>query len=424
MQLRKQRTVRPSLFDALHTYNYRLWASGQIVSLIGTWMQRIAQDWLVLELSGGNGFAVGVVMALQFGPTLFLSVWAGVLADRYDKRRLLMATQAAAAVFGVALGVLDVGGVVELWHVYVLALLLGCSSAIDAPVRQSFTIEMVGIERLPNAIGLNSMTFNLARIVGPAIAGVGITLVGTGWVFLVNSASFVAVFWALKIMRTDELFTVDRAPSRTGQVREGFRYVAGRADLCVILATVFVVSTFGINFPLALSVIARNTFGKGADAYGLLSTMLAVGTMIGATLAARRSSTPGIRLFAASAIAFGALETVTGVMPAFWAVALMLIPAGAVQLTFSTVAMNILQASIPSDMRGRVMGIYMLCFLGGTPLGSPLLGWIADVVDPRAPLIVGGVVSLLAGLGAAVVVRRMHPAPPAPVVVTQAARKG
>ncbi|MDQ1181425.1 MFS family permease [Rhodococcus sp. SORGH_AS 301] len=412
MQLLHRRTdgsaARPSLFDALHSRNYRLWASGQIVSLIGTWMQRIAQDWLVLELSGGNGLAVGIVMALQFGPTLVLSVWGGVLADRYDKRRLLMATQAAAAVFGLVLGLLDVGGVVALWHVYVLALLLGCSSAIDAPVRQSFTIEMVGPARLPNAIGLNSMTFNLARIVGPAIAGVGITLVGTGWVFLVNAASFAAVFGALAAMRPAELFTVERAPRRKGQVREGFRYVAGRPDLCVLLATVFVVSTFGINFPLSLSVIARNTFDKGADAYGFLSTVLAVGTLIGATLAARRRGTPGIRLFVLSAVVFGIFETLAGVMPAFWAVAVMLIPAGAVQLTFSTIAMNILQASVPSDMRGRVMGIYMLCFLGGTPLGSPLLGWVADVVDPRAPLVLGGIVSLIAGLGAALVVRRTH----------------
>ncbi|MBT1191629.1 MFS transporter [Rhodococcus kroppenstedtii] len=399
-------TDRPSLFDALHTRNYRLWASGQIVSLIGTWMQRIAQDWLVLTLSDGNAVAVGIVMALQFGPTLVLSVWGGVLADRYDKRRLLMGTQAAAAVFGLVLGLLDVGGVVELWHVYVLALLLGCSSAVDAPVRQSFTIEMVGPDRLPNAIGLNSMTFNLARIVGPAIAGVAITAVGTGWVFLANAVSFAAVFAGLAAMRTDELFRVDRAPRQSGQVREGFRYVASRRDLCVVLATVSVVSTFGINFPLALSVITRNTFGRGADAYGLLSTVLAVGTLIGATLAARRRGTPGLRLFVASAIVFGIFETAAGLAPAFWAVAVLLIPAGLVQLTFSTVAMNILQATVPSDMRGRVMGIYMLCFLGGTPIGSPILGWAADVLDPRAPLVLGGIVSVVAGTVAAVVVTR------------------
>ena len=253
------------MFAALKTHNYRLWASGQIVSLVGTWMQRVAQDWLVLTLSGGNGFAVGIVMALQFGPTLFLSVWGGVLADRYDKRKLLMITQVFAAVCGLVLGVLDVGGMVELWHVYVIAFILGCSSAIDAPVRQSFTIEMVGKETLANAIALNSMTFNMARIVGPAVSGVLITLVGTGWVFLINAVSFAAVFGALVAMNVGQLFRVEPAPRAKGQVREGFRYVWGRGDLRVLLATVFMVSTFGLNFPLSLSVLARNTFGSGAQ---------------------------------------------------------------------------------------------------------------------------------------------------------------
>ncbi|OZC55225.1 MFS transporter [Rhodococcus sp. 06-621-2] len=390
------------MFAALRTRNYRLWASGQIVSLVGTWMQRVAQDWLVLTLSGGNGFAVGIVMALQFGPTLLLSVWGGVLADRYDKRRLLMITQVFAAVCGLVLGLLDVGNVVELWHVYVIAFVLGCSSAIDAPVRQSFTIEMVGKETLSNAIALNSMTFNMARIIGPAISGVLITLVGTGWVFLINAASFAAVFGALIAMRAKDLFAVERAPRAKGQVRAGFSYVWGRPDLRVLLATVFVVSTFGLNFPLSLAVLARNSFGSGADAYGLLSTTLAVGTLLGATLAARRSTTPRLRLFLGAVIAFGVFELLVGLMPNYLLVALLLIPTGALNLTFSTSAMNILQMSVPSDMRGRVMGIYMLCFLGGTPIGSPVLGWLADVLDPRAPLVVGGVVSLLTGVIAAV----------------------
>lgn len=394
------------MFAALRTRNYRLWASGQIVSLVGTWMQRVAQDWLVLTLSGGNGFAVGIVMALQFGPTLFLSVWGGVLADRYDKRKLLMITQVFAAVCGLVLGLLDVGNIVELWHVYVIAFVLGCSSAIDAPVRQSFTIEMVGKQALSNAIALNSMTFNLARIIGPAISGVLITLIGTGWVFLINAASFAAVFGALLAMRAKDLFTVEPAPRAKGQVRAGFAYVWGRPDLRVMLATVFMVSTFGLNFPLSLAVLARNTFGSGADAYGLLSTTLAVGTLVGATLAARRATTPRLRLFVGAVIAFGVFELLVGLMPTYLLVALLLIPAGALNLTFSTSAMNILQMSVPSDMRGRVMGIYMLCFLGGTPVGSPVLGWLADVVDPRAPLVFGGVVSVATGLFAGIYLMR------------------
>lgn len=394
------------MFAALRTRNYRLWASGQIVSLVGTWMQRVAQDWLVLTLSGGNGLAVGIVMALQFGPTLVLSVWGGVLADRYDKRTLLMITQAFAAVCGLVLGVLDVGNVVELWHVYLIALILGCSSAIDAPVRQSFTIEMVGQEKLSNAIALNSMTFNMARIIGPAISGVLITVVGTGWVFLINAASFAAVFGALLAMRKKDLFDVERAPRARGQVRAGFAYVLGRPDLRVLLATIFMVSTFGLNFPLSLAVLARNTFGSGADAYGLLSTTLAVGTLAGATLAARRAGTPRLRLFLGAVIAFGIFELLVGLMPNYPLVAVLLIPTGALTLTFTTSAMNILQMSVPSDMRGRVMGIYMLCFLGGTPLGSPVLGWLADVLDPRAPLVIGGVVSVGSGLFAAIYLLR------------------
>nr|WP_294637402.1 MFS transporter [uncultured Rhodococcus sp.] len=394
------------MFAALRTRNYRLWASGQIVSLVGTWMQRVAQDWLVLTLSGGNGLAVGIVMALQFGPTLVLSVWGGVLADRYDKRTLLMITQAFAAVCGLGLGLLDVGNVVELWHVYVIAFILGCSSAIDAPVRQSFTIEMVGQEKLSNAIALNSMTFNMARIIGPAISGVLITVIGTGWVFLINAASFTAVFAALLAMRVKDLFEVERAPRAKGQVRAGFAYVLSRPDLRVLLATVFMVATFGLNFPLALAVLARNTFGSGAATYGLLSTALAVGTLAGATLAARRAKAPRLRLFLGAVIVFGVFEILVGLMPNYVLVAILLVPTGALTLTFTTSAMNILQMSVPSDMRGRVMGIYMLCFLGGAPLGSPVLGLLADVLDPRAPLLIGGVVSLATGLFAAVYLLR------------------
>lgn len=394
------------IFAALRTRNYRLWASGQIVSLVGTWMQRVAQDWLVLTLSGGNGLAVGIVMALQFGPTLVLSVWGGVLADRYDKRTLLMITQAFAAVCGLALGLLDVGNVVELWHVYVIAFILGCSSAIDAPVRQSFTIEMVGQEKLSNAIALNSMTFNMARVIGPAISGVLITVIGTGWVFLINAASFTAVFAALLAMRVRDLFEVERAPRAKGQVRAGFAYVLSRPDLRVLLATVFMVATFGLNFPLALAVLARNTFGSGAATYGLLSTALAVGTLAGATLAARRAKAPRLRLFLGAVIVFGVFEILVGLMPNYVLVAILLVPTGALTLTFTTSAMNILQMSVPSDMRGRVMGIYMLCFLGGAPLGSPVLGLLADVLDPRAPLLIGGVVSLATGLFAAVYLLR------------------
>ncbi|MCP2192828.1 MFS transporter [Williamsia deligens] len=390
------------MFSSLGVRNYRLWAGGQVVSLVGTWMQRIAQDWLVLHLSGNSGLAIGIVMALQFGPTAVLSMPAGALADRFDKRRLLMATQIAIAACALVLGVTDTLGVATLAQVYILSFALGCISAVDAPIRQSFTVEMVGPEHLPNAVALNSMTFNLARIIGPALAGVLITVIGTGPVFLVNVVSFVAVLVGLAMMRTDDLLRSDRPRGRTSVV-EGLHYIRGRPHLVALFVTVFFVSTFGLNFPLSLALLTKNTFAGSAGGYGLLSTVLAVGTLAGATMAARRRRPSRVRHLMLAAGVFGVLEVVAGLMPTFALVAVVLIPLGAAQLTFSTSAMNIVQLSVDSTMRGRVMGVYMLCFLGGTPLGSPLLGWLAEITDPRAPLVVGGAISAVSAVVAAVV---------------------
>ncbi len=395
------------MFSALGVRNYRLWAGGQVVSLVGTWMQRIAQDWLVLHLSGGNGLAVGVVMALQFGPTAVLSIPAGALADRYDKRKLLLATQAGMALCALVLGISDTLGLASLGQVYVLSLALGAISAIDAPVRQSFAVELVGTDHLSNAVALNSMTFNLARIIGPAIAGVLITLIGTGPVFLVNVVSFLGVIIGLLMMSPGDLVRSQRSSGRHS-VRGGISYVRAHPHLVVVLATVFVVATFGMNFPLSLALITRNTFAGSAGGYGLLSTMLAVGTLAGATLAARRRSPARLRHFLAAATAFGVLEVGVGLMPTFWSVAVMLIPTGAAVITFSTSAMNIVQLSVDSSMRGRVMGIYMLCFLGGTPLGSPLLGWLAGIYGPRSSLLIGGLVSAVAGMVCVALLMRTH----------------
>ncbi|MCP2160911.1 MFS transporter [Williamsia serinedens] len=390
------------MFSSLGVRNYRLWAGGQVVSLVGTWMQRIAQDWLVLHLSGNSGVAIGIVMALQFGPTAVLSMPAGALADRFDKRKLLMLTQIGMAACALILGVTDTLGVATLGQVYALSLALGCISAVDAPIRQSFTVEMVGPEHLPNAVALNSMTFNTARIIGPAIAGVLITAIGTGPVFLVNTATFVAVLTGLLMMRTGELHRSERARGRSSVV-EGLRYIRARPHLVALFTTVFFVSTFGLNFPLSLALLTKNTFAGSAGGYGLLSTVLAVGTLAGATMAARRKRPARVRQLMIAAIAFGVLEVVAGLMPTFALVAVVLIPVGAAQLTFSTAAMNIVQLSVDSSMRGRVMGVYMLAFLGGTPLGSPLLGWLAQVTDPRAPLVVGGAISAVSAVAAAAV---------------------
>lgn len=395
----------PVMFSSLGVRNYRLWAGGQVVSLVGTWMQRIAQDWLVLELSGGSGVAVGIVMALQFGPTAIVSLPAGALADRFDKRKLLIATQTTIALCALILGVLDVAGMATLAWVYILSFALGCVSAIDAPIRQSFTIEMVGAEQLPNAVALNSLTFNLARIIGPAVAGLLITLVDTGPVFLINAVTSLAVLAGLFAMRTSELIRSARATTDRS-IRSGVRYVRRNRHLVVVLATVFVVSTFGLNFPLSLALLTANTFEGTAGGYGLLSTMLAVGTLSGALVAARRTKPARLRHFLAGALAFGVFEVVVGVMPTFWLVAVVLIPVGVANMMFTTSAMNIMQLSVDSQMRGRVMGIYMLCFLGGTPIGSPLLGWLAQVTDPRAPLIVGGAISAIAVAGCGLLLMR------------------
>lgn len=401
---------RGGIFVSLRTRNYRLWISGQMVSLVGTWMQRVAQDWLVLDLSHGNAFLLGVVMALQFGPTLFLSVWGGMLADRYDKRRMLMLTQALMAMFALTVGLLQVTGLVRIWHVMAVAFAMGCAAAIEGPTRQSFTIEMVGPEHLPNAVGLNSMVFNLAGIIGPAISGVLIGLVGTGWVFLLNFVSFVGVGIALWRMRPDELYSSDPVPAAKGQLRQGFSYVWHRRDLFMVMLTVFLVSTFGLNFSLTLAVLARQTFGRGAESYGLLSTALAIGTLLGATLAARRTKRVRMTLFYSAAVAFGVSEAIVSAMPTYLTVAAALVPAGLLALTFTTSAMNIIQLSVDSQLRGRVMGIYMVAFLGGTPLGSPLVGWLANLHGGRMPLLIGGLVSVGAGLACAAYLRR-HPCP-------------
>lgn len=412
------------MFASLRVRNYRRYASGQVVSLVGTWMQRVAQDWLVLELSGGSPVALGVAVALQFAPTLVLSLWAGVLADRYDKRTMLIAVQVGMGLCALALGVLDVGGVVALWHVYLLCGVLGCFSAIDVPVRQAFAVEMVGPDQVPNAVALNSMTFNLARIAGPAVAGLLVVAVGTGWVFLVNATSYAGVVAGLVAMDPARLLRPPRVPRHRGQLTEGLRYVRGRRDLVVLLSLVFFVATFGLNFHTTLAVVARNVFGRGADAYGLLATLLAVGTLTGAALAARRSGRgrPRLRLVFGAAAAFGALEVAVGLMPTYTTFGLMLIPCGAAALTFTTAVNSTVQLSVDPQLRGRVMGLYMLLFLGGNPVGGPLMGWIAEAVNGRAPIVVGGAVTALGALACAACWRYTRTADPRACRLTGEAR--
>ncbi|MCW2725992.1 MAG: major facilitator superfamily 1 [Frankiales bacterium] len=382
-------------FRSLRVRNYRLFASGQVVSLSGTWAQRVAQDWLVLDLSHNSGVALGITTGLQFLPVLLFGLYGGVLADRYDKRNLLVAAQAVMGVLALVLGLLVVTGNVQLWHVYVLAFLLGMASVVDTPVRQSFVVEMVGPDDLPNAVSLNSATFNTSRIIGPALAGLAISGVGTGPVFLLNAASYVAVIVGLCAMRTDELFGARRVARARGQLREGLSYVRSQPQLMVPIVLVFLVGTFGLNFQITLALVAKEVFHKGPDSYGLLTSMLALGSLLGALTTARRSTPPRQRTLIGAGVAFGLLEVLVGVTPSYPLMAALLVPTGAAVLIFTTTANSSVQLAAAPEMRGRVMALYVLVFLGGTPVGAPLIGALAEILGARSSLLIGGAVSAL-----------------------------
>jgi len=388
------------MFRSLRVRNYRLYAAGQLVSLTGTWMQRVAQDWLVLELTN-SGTALGIVTALQFLPSLLFGLWGGVLADRYDKRKLLLATQTGLALVALILGVLDVTGIVQYWQVLVLALLLGLVSAVDSPVRQSFAVEMVGPDDLTNAVGLNSTIFNSARILGPAVAGVVIAAVGTGWAFVANAISSIAVLTGLALMRPSELRPSPAIDRVRGQLRAGLRYVWHRQDLLLTMILVFVVGTFGLNFQITTALLAKQVFHRTATGYGLLSTALAVGACVGAVLATRRRTRPSLLFLLLAALSFGLLEIIAGSMPGFGGTALILVLVGLAMLSFTTAANSSVQLGVEATMRGRVMALYLMCFLGGTPLGAPIVGWVASTVGPRWGMIGGGVVCMAVAVGMA-----------------------
>jgi MFS family permease len=396
------------MFRSLRGRNYRLYASGQVVSNTGTWMQRVAQDWLVLNLTHGSGTALGITTGLQFLPMLLFGLWGGVIADRYPKRRVLMITQVSMGVLALILGLLDLTGTVQVWHVYVLAFGLGLATVVDNPTRQSFVVEMVGKEDLPNAIGLNAATFNGARVLGPAVAGLGIAVLGTWPVFMINAASFGAVLLGLRAMRVRDLNVAEPVPRAKGQMREGLRYIKGRRDLVLTLVLVGFVATFGMNFQLTTALVAREVFHSGASSFGLASTMLAVGALTGALLAARRVARPRSRQLLVAAVLFGVLEIVTGLMPTYWSFLALLVPTGVAIMTFTTAANATMQLGVAPEMRGRVMGLYMLVFLGTNPFGAPLIGWLSEHFGPRLTLVVGGVVATVTTL---VIAALMLPGP-------------
>ncbi|KVL21449.1 MFS transporter [Burkholderia sp. MSMB1826] len=386
------------VFRSLRSFNYRVWAIGSLVSNIGTWIQRTAQDWLVLtQLTHHDASAVGTVMALQFGPQLLLLPWTGYAADRYDQRKLLMATQALMGALALVLGVLTVTGAVRLEHVYVFAFLFGCASAFDAPVRQTFVAELVGDRELANAVALNSTSFNAARMVGPAAAGFLIASVGTGWAFLANGLSFFAVLASLSRLREDELRANVRANRSRSSLLDGFRYVWGRPDLTAILAMLFLIGTFGLNFQLFISTMAASVFHVDARGFGFLSSMMAVGTISGALLAARREQ-PRFRHLWIGAALFGLGCTFAALAPGYWSFAAALVLTGTAAITFMNSTNSLMQLSTEPAMRGRVMALRLAVALGGTPIGAPVAGWVANHLGPRWALGVGAASGFAAAL--------------------------
>lgn len=386
-------------FRSLKGFNYRLWAAGALVSNVGTWMQRIAQGWLVLtQLTDNNATALGVVLALQSGPHLLLLPLTGFAADHLDRRRLLLATQAAMGLLAFGLGVLTITGLVQLWQVYVFAFLLGCVTAFDSPARHTFVAELVGEADLSNAVALNSSSFNAARMIGPAVAGTLIAAVGSGWVFLINAASFVAVLGSLCLLRLSELHPQVRAVRTQGSFVEGFRYVWKRPDLQAILLMLFFIATFGLNFQIFISTMSVRVFHGGASQYGLLMSIMAVGTLAGALLAARRER-PHFTLLVVGAAIFGTGCALAALAPAIWPFGMALVVIGVSALTFSNSTNSLMQLSTEPAMRGRVMAIRLAIALGCTPLGAPIVGWVADRFGPRWALGMGAA----SGFAAAVV---------------------
>lgn len=381
-------------FDSLAVPNYRRYFAGQIVSLSGNWMQMVAEIWLILELTN-SGIAVGATTALQFLPILLFGAWGGVIADSFSKRRLLMTTQAAMALPALGLLAVTVSGVVAPWMVFALVFARGTVNAIDNPTRQAFAIEMVGAERVVNAVSLNSVLVHGARLVGPGIAGVLIALVGVAPCFALNTLTFAAMIFALWRMEPAQLHTPPRAPRQRGAIRAALRYVRATPELAVPLALMALVGTFGLNFQAILPLLARFSFDGGASAYATLVAAMGAGSVVGALATGAHGRTDA-RLIGGAALAFGSLALLAAVMPTLALEVPIVALLGASAVTFAAAINSSLQLSVEPEMRGRVMALYTVVFLGSTPIGAPLAGLISELYDPRAALLLAAASGLLA----------------------------
>ena len=389
------RQSRGGMFSALVEPNYRKYLAGSFVSNIGTWMQRIAQDWLVLELSGGSGLAVGITTGLQFLPMLLLSPYGGLIADRFNKQQILKITQSWLALCAAALGVLAVTGLATTEHVYVIAFAFGLGTAFDNPARQSFVSEVAGPDHLPNAIGLNSATFHAGRLVGPALAGLLIGVVGSGWAILANALSYAAFIAALLMLDRRLLRTTPPSPRAKRQIREALAYLRSKPSMVLVMWVVFFVGIFGMNFQMTSVLMAQQEFHRNAQAYGILVTLMAAGSLAGALTAARRRSRPSPRLVVGMAVIFGLVVAASGLMPSYAAYAALLPILGLVTLLTLTAANASIQLTVDPLRRGRVMALYIMVLMGGTAIGSPILGWVAESMGPRWALIGGGAATVL-----------------------------
>ncbi|HEX3326453.1 MAG TPA: MFS transporter [Actinomycetota bacterium] len=402
--LRRAGATTKNTFRSLRVRNYRLYFFGQMVSVTGTWMQTVAQAWLVLKLTH-SGFALGLTTGLQFAPVLLAGAWGGVIADRFNKRKVVIATQLAAGLLALILWALMVTGAVQLWMVYVLAFALGCVTVVDVPTRQAFVMEMVGPEDLANAVGLNSTVVTCGRIIGPAIAAGLISTVGIASCFLINGVSYLAVIWSLRHMDVGALMDLEPVQRVKGQVREGLRYVWSDVTLRSSLLLMTVVGTMAFNFRVMLPLLATGPFHGGAGLYGMLSAVMGVGTLIGALISASRAR-PTHALLIGSALAFGLLIVAAGAAPNLATEIAVLLPMGALSIIFIATCNSTLQLRSTDAMRGRVMALYSVVFLGTTPIGSPLVGWIAQAAGPRASFYVAGGATVLGAFGALWALRR------------------